>query len=127
MKMNHIKLIFIGIMAQLSVWVNPVNAQITHDMLMNLSVPLANQMGKVYQMQVNCGLNPEITPRKAGGLFVNYMTQEEAHMVMMEHSKGMQKMKIWKCDKKEVMRTTQALLESMGNYIKMAQPFMKPF
>ncbi len=127
MKNHHIKILFIGIMVQLSIGVNPVSAQITHDMLMNLSAPLANQMGKAYQMQVNCGVNPEITPRKAGGLFINYMTQEQAHMVMMEHSKGMQKMKSWECDKGEVLRTTGALLESMSNYIKMAQPFMKPF
>jgi hypothetical protein len=127
MKKYNFKFILIGVMAQLSIWTNPVNAQISHDMLMNLSAPLANQMGKVYQMQKNCNFTPDLTPRKVGGLFINYMTQKQTRMIMVEHSKGVKKMKSWKCDKKQVIQTTQALLESMANYIKMAQPFMKPF
>ena len=78
---------------------NPVNKQITHDKLMNLSFPLATQMGKAYQMQLNCNINPYITPSKTSGLFGNYITHVQTHVVMLKYSKGMHEMKIWKCDK----------------------------
>ena len=103
---------------------NPVNKQITHDKLMNLSFPLANQMGKAYQMQLNCNINPYITPSKTSGLFGNYITHVQTDMVMLEYSKGIHEMKSWKCDNKEITQTIKALLESISVYMKMAQPIL---
>ena len=109
---------------QLPTGINPVNKQITHDKLMNLSFPLANQMGKAYQMQLNCNITPYITSSKTSGLFGNYITQVQTDMVMLEYSKGIHEMKSWKCDNKEITQTIKTLLESIGVYMKMAQPIL---
>ena len=102
----------------------PDDGKITHDKLMNLSFPLANQMGKAYQMQLNCNITPYITSSKTSGLFGNYITHVQTDMVMLEYSKGIHEMKIWKCDNKEITQTIKALLESIGVYMKMAQPIL---
>ena len=109
---------------QLPTGINPVNKQITHDKLMNLSFPLANQMGKAYQMQLNCNITPYITSSKTSGLFGNYITQVQTDMVMLEYSKGIHEMKSWKCDNKEIPQTIKTLLESIDVYMKMAQPIL---
>lgn len=109
---------------QFSTGINPVNKQITHDKLMNLSFPLANQMGKAYQMQLNCNITPYITSSKTSGLFGNYITHVQTDMVMLEYSKGINEMKSWKCDNKEITQTIKTLLESIGVYMKMAQPIL---
>ena len=109
---------------QFSTGINPVNKQITHDKLMNLSFPLANQMGKAYQMQLNCNITPYITSSKTSGLFGNYITQVQTDMVMLEYSKGINEMKSWKCNNKEITQTIKTLLESIGVYMKMAQPIL---
>ena len=109
---------------QFSTGINPVNKQITHDKLMNLSFPLANQMGKAYQMQLNCNITPYITSSKTSGLFGNYITHMQTDMVMLEYSKGIHEMKSWKCDNKEITQTIKTLLESIGVYMKMAQPIL---
>ena len=124
---NYLKLLFRTIIFLILFQSDPAHSQITHEVFMNSSYPLSNQLGKVYQMQLNCKQNPELTPRKSAGLFINYMTEEQVQMVMMEYSKGMKKMKGWKCDKQEAVRTMKALLESMAMYIRLAQPFMKPY
>ena len=109
---------------QLPTGINPVDKQITHDKLMNLSFPLANQMGKAYQMQLNCNITPYITSSKTSGLFGNYITQVQTDMVMLEYSKGIHEMKSWKCDNKEITKTIKTLLESIDVYMKMAQPIL---
>ena len=109
---------------QLPTGINPVDKQITHDKLMNLSFPLANQMGKAYQMQLNCNITPYITSSKTSGLFGNYITHMQTDMVMLEYSKGIHEMKSWKCDNKEITQTIKTLLESIDVYMKMAQPIL---
>jgi phospholipid-binding lipoprotein MlaA len=109
---------------QFSTGINPVNKQTTHDKLMNLSFPLANQMGKAYQMQLNCNITPYITSSKTSGLFGNYITHMQTDMVMLEYSKGIHEMKSWKCDNKEITQTIKTLLESIDVYMKMAQPIL---
>ena len=100
------------------------NIKTTQDVLANLSYPLANKMGEAYQMQLSCNFNPDITSRKAGELFGNYITSEQIKIVMMEHSKGMRNMKNWKCDKETLNQSIQALLGNIDNYIKTAEPIL---
>jgi hypothetical protein len=127
MNNNFLKPLFITIIFLIFFKPDSAHSQVTYEAFINFSYPFANQMGKVYQMNLNCNMNPKSTPRMTAGLFFNYMTEEQVRMVMAEYSKGMKKMKNWKCDNKERLRTMKAALESMAGYIRLAQPFMKPF
>ena len=102
--------------------VNSVNDQTTNENLIDPIYNLANKMGKVYQMQLNCNLTPVISPNDASRVFDNFLLQDQKNIVMDKHSKGMQEMESWKCNKKEVIQTTLAVLENISNHIKVSQP-----
>ena len=101
--------------------------EISHDDLMNLSFALGDQMGKAYQMQINCGLSSRIGPAEAAGLFVNYMTEAQVQSVIDEYAKGMKRAEGELCDREATGRTLKALITSLSNYIRLAQPHMKPY
>ena len=81
-------------------------------------------MGKAYQMQLNCNLTPVISSNNASRLFDNFLLQDQKNIVIDKYSKGMQEMNSWKCNKKEVIQTTLAVLENISNYIKVNQPIL---
>ena len=104
--------------------VNSVNDQTTNKNLIDPIYTLANKMGKAYQMQLNCNLTPVISLNNAGRFFDNFLLQDQNNIAMDKHSKGMQEMNSWKCNKKEVTQTTLAVLENMSNHIKVNQPIL---
>ena len=97
--------------------VNSVNDQTTNENLIDPIYTLANNMGKAYQMQLNCNLAPVISLNNAGRFFDNFLLQDQNNIAMDKHSKGMQEIDSWKCNKEEVTQTTLALLENMSNHI----------
>ena len=104
--------------------VGSVNDQTTNENLNDPIYTLANKMGKAYQMQLNCNLTPVISSNDASRLFDNFLLQDQKNIVMDKHSKGMQEMNSWKCNKKEVIQTTLAVLDNISNYIKVNQPIL---
>ena len=54
-----------------------VNDQTTNENLIDPIYTLANKMGKVYQMQLNCNLTPVISPNDASRFFDNFLLQDE--------------------------------------------------
>ena len=104
--------------------VGSVNNQTTNENLNDPIYTLANKMGKAYQMQLNCNLTPVISSNNASRLFDNFLLQDQKNIVIDKHSKGMQEMNSWKCNKKEVIQTTLAVLENISNYIKVNQPIL---
>ncbi len=104
-----------------------VNAQLGHQDLMNVSFALSYQMGKVYQMQSDCGLNSNIAPERAAGFFVNYMTQEQVQKVMDQYVKGMKTVEGRPCNKPELGRTLKSLMESTSNYINLGKEHTRPY
>ena len=101
-----------------------VNDQTTNENLIDPIYTLANKMGKAYQMQLNCNLTPVISLNNAGRFFDNFLLQDQNNIAMDKHSKGMQEMDSWKCNKKEVIQTTLAVLENISNHIKVSQPIL---
>jgi hypothetical protein len=94
----------------------PAQAQLNKQDLMTESFALAHQMGKTYQMQVDCVLNSDITPERAMEFFINYMTNVQVQLVMNAYGKGMKQVEKKVCNKEELTRTLKALMESMSSY-----------
>jgi hypothetical protein len=103
----------------------PAHAQQNKQNLINESFALAHQMGKIYQMQVDCVFSSNITPQRAAGFFINYMTDEQVHLVMNEYGKGMKQAEKKICNTEELKRTLKALMESMSNYITLYKEHMR--
>lgn len=104
----------------------PAQAQLKKQDLMTESFALAHQMGKTYQMQVDCVLSSDITPQRAAEFFINYMTDVQVQLVMNAYGKGMKQVETNVCNKEELTRTLKALMESMSNYTNLYKKHMRP-
>lgn len=105
----------------------PAEAQLSQQDLMNVSFALAHQMGRGYQMQVDCGLDSNLAPQRTAGLFINYMNEEQVQLVMNEYAKGMRQVEKKPCNKEELKRTLKVLIEGTSNYINLAKEHMRPY
>lgn len=104
------------------------STQITKASLFDLSVALAYELGKAYQMGQNCQKEiASVAPPKAAGLFINYFNEQEVQRIMNNYERGMKSQKGRACQTNELQAVMNVLKEKMSNYIKLATPHTRPY
>lgn len=93
--------------------------------LQTFSEALAKKMGNLFERQQTCGLQSNISPDRAAGLFINYMTESEVQKVMENYAAGMKDAAEQPCDRDGVVQSLMTTMTKMRTYINAARPFMK--
>ena len=103
-----------------------IESSISSD-LMEKSFSLAFEMGASYQMSQNCDKEAEsLSPQKAAGLFINYMSEKEVQLVIDEYAEGMNSKKEETCNWQETASAMLKITQETALYISEASPYMKP-
>ncbi len=93
--------------------------------LQTLSEALATNMGNLFDRQRACGLQSNISPDRAAGLFINYMSESEVQSVMESYAAGMKVTAGQPCNRVAVGQSLIVMMTEMRTYIKSARPFLK--
>ena len=93
--------------------------------LQTLSEALAKKMGNLFERQQACGLQSNISPDRAAGLFINYMSESEVQKVMENYAAGMKHAAKQPCDRDGVVQGLMTIMTETRTYINAARPFMK--
>lgn len=104
----------------------PVYAQQgnTTQRLFITSESLAYEMGKTYQLAKNCGQDlSNISAPRATVLFQNYFSEHEVTVIMKQFNSAMTQMQARSCKLDAIQ--IHALIQKMGEYLRLAAPFAR--
>ena len=93
--------------------------------LHTVSEALAKRIGKLFERQRACGLQSNISPDRAAGLFINYMSESGVQSVMESYAAGMKVTAGQPCNRVAVGQSLIVRMTEMRTYIKSARPFLK--